>query len=234
MRLSSTRSGVFDNRIHVTDIFDFCLRKYALAEQHGVVLNSDEKVRDGLLLTFKLGQKIEDIVVESLFPLLDGGKQRCDHCKGMRYSGPVLEYKVGKYFITGHVDIMIKIGDSRHFVEVKSINGKGFDSVGDVPILKHQWQLMSYLYLAEKMNLGVSDTGYLIYVCKEYRESPITVFEVKQERGFKRHIKKVIGELKTFSKKGGMPDGICNNSLYPAARNCRLAPVCFEERVEDT
>lgn len=223
----STRSGRQDNIIHATDLFDFCLRKYFLAQKHDIPINIDRHKRvPGLELTFRLGEKIEAIVLEALQPYLVGDLSTCKTCGAIRYNAPLLKHSVGRFTIVGHVDAAIEYNNSRYILEIKSIDKDYFKDLEE-PQLKHAWQLQTYIYLKRKVRYPkIKNVGFIAYISKGYNNSPIKVFPVVTEKNFLDHMKKITQELKTFSKRK-VPPRVCTNRLYPLARNCPVVDVCF-------
>lgn len=225
----STRSQKFDNVIHVTDLYDFCARRYVLAQRHKIAINVDKKFPPAMNVTFRLGQKMETMVLESLQSCLFGDFSTCPTCGTIRYNPPLFQYSVGDFIITGHVDAVVSYGDKLFILEIKSMDKDQFNNLTE-PSLKYMWQLMSYLYLKKKKRIkDISDVGFLVYLSKGYNTKPVKVFPIEMDTPFLRHIRGVMRELKTLSKRK-LPKRICTTDLYPLAKECPVKDICFGRR----
>lgn len=159
-------------------------------------------------LTFRIGEKIEDIVREVL--------------NGKKPSPMVI--KIENLYIVGSPDIVV---ENKYLVECKSISRAWFEELNR-PFVKHEAQLNFYLWMASKCpSLGYSKHGAIIYVPKEEASDVAKVFPVSLSQGFERHFNNVINSIKRGIKERKLPKRICMDTKSPAARSCKLVKYCF-------
>ena len=223
--LASTRSNKVERVIHASSLYNFCLRKYVLAYRNDIVVNAESSVPLSLKVTFKLGQKIESMVLEALRPYLVGTLTKCQTCGRYSYKAPLFTKKIGKFRITGHPDAIITLDGVTYILEIKSIDKDRFKELTE-PTMQNAWQLMTYLYLCDKPSY--SDTGFVVYISKGHNNSPIKVYAVRQDEPFKAYTEARMEELKTFAKTNELPEQICNNKMFPLARECPVVDICFK------
>ncbi|TAL62077.1 MAG: hypothetical protein EPN88_13750 [Bacteroidetes bacterium] len=234
----------YGRNIHASDIYDFCIRRHCLFSKEIV----PEEKRDkniATAITFAIGRKIQEIVEENIPNIY--GTWECKYCNELFYGlKPItvdrkccnkgdfnyLEteiYAGDKDFkITGHIDILT-MGKEIYPIEVKSISSKGFDPLRE-PLLSHKYQLLTYLWLAKYGNCRFelsTEKGYIIYVCKEYRNDPIKIFEVHPEEFFNNHMINIVRELKKFYKIKEIPSRSCTTKYHLMAKNCQIKDYCF-------
>jgi len=252
---SSSRN---DNHIHVSDLIDFCPRKYALCMKHEIPFHMKTYLPVSRSLTFDIGKKIQSIVIERLRRRRDGmliGTWKCLACKKQFFgqdgkcpycNAQLLIYKDTKlvldmeYFkIVGNMDINLIYNDRILIADVKSIKGANFDKLSGTH-LNYRKQVNLYLWLARVGKLTVpkkidldfyTRTGVLLYVSKEERSDPIKTFLVPYDTDFIIDIEKKLNKLKAFSKnKKGIPRKICTSSHIYMARQCHVSDLCFNQK----
>lgn len=227
--LPSNRSHRVDMVIHCTDLYNFCLRKYVLATKNNIILNSERRLPLATKVTYKLGTLIEKMVLESLRDDLVGKLSKCSSCGQLRYSAPLFRVKVGRFEIIGHPDCVIRIDGIDYILEIKSIDKDRYNDFIE-PELRYLWQTMTYIYLKKKLRMrSISDTAFLIYVSKGQNRAPIKVVPVEMDNAYLKTIRAHMREIKTFSKKG-LPERVCNNSLFPMALKCPVKDFCFKKK----
>lgn len=161
-------------------------------------------------LTFRLGDKIEDIVRETI-----GGKKP-----------PPMALKIENLYIVGSPDILF---EDKYLIECKSIKLEGFNMLKE-PYIKHIAQLSFYLWLSEKHSLGYSKTGAIIYVPKEEADEIVKVFPVTLKPVFRNSFENIVSQIKRGIKERKLPPKICENTNAPSARMCKLVRQCFKRR----
>lgn len=161
-------------------------------------------------LTFRLGDKIEDIVRETL----EGKKP------------PPMALKIENLYIIGSPDILL---DNKYLIECKSIKTELFNKL-EQPFVKHIAQLSFYLWMAEKHNLGYSKTGAIIYVPKEETEEIVKIYPVTLKPVFRNTFESIVEQIRKGIKEKVLPKRICKNTNFPSARMCKLVRQCFKRR----
>jgi len=240
----------YSSIIHASDIFEMCVRKYCIFSKKQL-RRAKPGAGAGLALTFEIGKKIQHIVTECM-PEIVGVWQclvcnqihtgprpmECScHSRVFRYMETELSYPVGKFTMTGSIDVLTAEYDGAVPVEVKSIKPEDFDKLEE-PLLQHVYQVETYLYLISKLKnkdkilkyFKITDKkGYIIYVCKAHKQEPFKIFEIQPSVQFKKTMDNYIKDLKTFSKTGKIPARNCSTIHHPLARTCLVLDICFKE-----
>lgn len=193
--------------IHVSDINkDFCLRRFLLCNERGLPWRPDRHFDIGILLTFRIGEKIEEIIRECLERYL--------------IEDNYFRVKVGRFIVQGSADIVVKTKKGKLILEVKSINRGNFECL-DRPLPEHEFQLQSYLYLAQIVGKGFLKHGYVVYVAKEYMPIPIKLFKVELSEAVKSFYRGLFRDLRLYESRRVLPDR--------CQRSCFLREICLRE-----
>lgn len=232
--------------IHASDIYNFCLRRYALYKKYPIDIKS-KCITVAQALTYAIGTKIQEIVIENSLSLIGiwecglcyklyyGYKpKRCESCmsKKFTYKELNLEYKS----LVGHIDMIHREADESVIVEIKSIEPERFKNI-TMPSLQHECQLQVYLYLINRnktrnkilRDLKITGKyGYVLYVCKTSLQEPFKLFTVKYKRSFAKQLDSYLKSIEDFSRTGEIPDRICKSKIDLMAKHCDLAHLCFD------
>lgn len=187
-----------------------CPRYVILSYYYKTPLVTQKEFPPKTYLTFRLGDKIEDIVRETL-----GGKKP-----------PPMALKIDDLYIVGSPDILL---EDKYLIECKSIKLEGFNKLNE-PYVKHVAQLSFYLWLAEKHSLNYSKTGAIIYVPKEESEDIVKVFPVTLKPVFRNIFENIVEQIRKGIKERKLPKRICENTNLYMARKCKLVRQCFKRR----
>jgi CRISPR/Cas system-associated exonuclease Cas4 (RecB family) len=226
IKLDSTRSGEFAPEIHASSLYNGCPRRFVLAYRMGILLNGRiQKLSNSQKVTYRIGQKIEEMVIEALRPYLIG--QIKTYGNIWIYRSPLLRYKIGEFEILGHPDIVVAIDGVKFIIEVKSIDKDEFDTLNE-HIYKHEHQTLAYVYLAKKSRMGFSDVAFIVYIAKGHKQDPIKVFPVKLTKSYREQLE-VFSKSVKKSKVEGIPKRICTTKLHPLARGCPIRNICWGE-----
>jgi len=197
--------------IHATDIKDLCLREFLILYKKGIKYQKSFFIRDRTYLTFKIGDKIEDIVRENL----EGIKP------------PPFILKLKDIFITGSPDIIVKDSKGlRYIIECKSIKKEDYVLL-EAPIPTHILQISFYLWFSKKYLKGFADYGFITYVPKQEAEPIIKVFKVALEDRYRKIFENLVNRIKKFLKTGELPERVCSSVNSSLARNCSVRSLCF-------
>lgn len=162
----------------------------------------------GTALTFAIGNKIEEIVIEKL-----GG-----------HKPKPMGIRVGDIYIIGSPDIIV---DDKYIVECKSINRDSYLLLSE-PKPKHVAQISFYMWIAQKHKLPYSTTGAIVYIPKEeVREEIIKVFEIKLTDHYINLYNRILDEIKNSVKHKKLPKRICKSTNSYSAKRCNLVKECF-------
>lgn len=193
--------------IHVSDINrDFCLRRFLLCSERGLPWRIERKFDMGILMAFRIGEKIEEIIRECLERyVLDEN---------------FFKLSVGRFTIQGSADIVVRTKRGKMILEVKSINRSNFE-VLQRALPEHEFQLQSYLYLSQLVGEGFLRHGYVIYVAKEYTPQPIKLFRVELNDLVKDFYEGLVEGLRLYERHKILPKR--------CQRGCFLSDICLKE-----
>jgi len=235
-------------KVHASGVFDICARRHALADKEGIQVGK-QKIGGPLAMTFEIGSKIQDIVLEHL-PTVAVGKwecagcghtiwspfpKKCTKCKGIifKYHEASFKYKAGKFEIVCHHDgFVMKNPTMIYPLEVKSIKVEEFEKLTG-PLLSHHYQVTSGLWLAKhdkkhQVPYKISTAkAYIIYISKAHKMPPWKIFEVKPHPVAVKVLNDTVKELKAYSKTGKLPKRICNDTRHLCAKKCGIVGTCF-------
>lgn len=247
--MSRTRREDEHHKVHASGLYNFCARRHAISNKHELKVEKN-KIRSELALTFEIGSKIQDIVIEHL-PHSGIGEWHCLSCKEVYYSpypnkcgscgGPSfkykevgLSYKAGAFDIVCHFDGFVRYdAKSVYPIEIKSIRQEDFDVLAE-PSVAYAYQITTGLWLAKKAKHKAFpykikyDKAFIIYVCKSHKKLPIKVFEVKPNPTAVKLLNSACKELQTYSKTKKLPKRICATTHHLMAKTCGLKEVCFQ------
>lgn len=193
--------------IHISDIDeDFCLRKVFLCCQYNINWRKSPYYTVETLLTFRIGEKIEEITRECL--------------KGKK--GNPFKLKAGKFYLVATPDIIVEYNNEKYIIENKSINKISFLELKE-PLQAHIFQLSFYIYIAKKYYQGFASKGYLVYIPKEYVSPPLKIFEVVSNEDFEKKVASFIKAFVKSAKNKVLPKRICQ---YPR-KDCPVVNKCF-------
>lgn len=210
-----------DNRIHVSNLVEFCPRQFAYYQLSGNMYNEARSLSVREILTFKIGDAIHDII------------KYAARLSGISIVEEIhMKIESGEFAVTGSADLIVSIKEhpKELVLEIKSIAKSQFDLL-DKPLLPHEFQISTYLYLLEQMERSNTETsfGYVVYVSKEVSPSPIKVFRVDRAEIFLTEIKAQLAEVKIFSETGELPNKVCSSHLSAMARKCVFNANCFKK-----
>lgn len=223
--LDATHRPRNDNDIHVSNLLDFCPREFAILQEFGEPYNKSKSLGLRELVTFRLGDKIHDLLQEAF--------------KGaniLEINELSFRLPIGKgIYVTGSCDNVIKFPGERlcHIVECKSIDGDKFDQLNEAPIVNHELQLSLYLWFLQQTEWKSKldpERGFVVYLSKKYTHNPIRPFMIKRAKAFCEHVAKQLKEVKTYLKTKKVPKQICKTRLQPRARSvCSVVDYCFRK-----
>lgn len=199
--------------IHAYHAYNFCARQIILAKQNNIHLDKHQKWPPQTLFTFRLGEKIEEMMIE----LMNGEKP------------PTIKTRIGSIPIRGNPDFLIRVNGKRYVVECKSIKKEDYLALNE-PLIPHKYQLMYYLYLGKKLGLDYEyDLGFILYVPKQQTQDIYKMFPMKYDEKIEKIFDKQFRELKAAMKTGRLPERICKASGSSMAKNCPVVYLCFKE-----
>jgi len=197
--------------IHATDVLKICLREKLILYQKGLLKGNNIYISDGRYVTFMIGNKIEDIILE----LIEGTKP------------PAMGLKIGDLRLIGSPDGIITLDGEKYIVECKSINREAFNSLVK-PVPTHLYQLSFYCWISEKLKLDYDyKTGIIIYMAKEEVKDPIKLFVAERDSYVCNIYEQTLKSLKRFVKYGELPKRICANVSTQFAKTCVVKEECF-------
>lgn len=190
-------------------MYGICPRYVVLCYFYNIPISNNKSYPLKTYLTFKIGEKIEEIALE----MLNGRKP------------PPLAIKIRDLYIVGSPDIVVH---NKYIVECKSINKQTFQSLQE-PIVRHTAQLSFYLWLASKyQHIGYSQHGAIVYIPKEEADEIIKVFPVSLSQGYANYFESVINQIKKGIQDRKLPIRACNSRTSLTARACKLVELCFK------
>ena len=199
--------------LHAYHFFDFCARRVILALEYGMHLDAQKKFPPQTLLTFRIGEKIEEIAKE----ILQGEE------------APILKARIGpKIRVRGHPDFLVTVNGYKMVVECKSIKKEDFVGLTE-PIHSHKYQLMYYLWLGKRLNAPYyHNAGIVLYIPKQQTSDLFKAFVVKYNDNIAEEYE---GHVKAIKKglKGQLPDRTCNNFGSARRRDCPVRHLCFKD-----
>lgn len=202
--------------LHATDLYNTCLRQFLLAYKNGINIHSFEQCYpDKTYLTFKLGDKIEEIVREMV-----GG-----------YKPNPMALKVKDIIVIGSPDIVVEISGKKVILECKSIKKENYERLTE-PLPQHEEQLQTYLWLATKFpNLNYAKVGAVVYVPKQETTPLIKIFTVKYDKVRADKFERMLKKIKDFVSSGKLPMRICVNERAGEKQGCKFVNECFKEEL---
>jgi CRISPR/Cas system-associated exonuclease Cas4 (RecB family) len=207
IKISSTRGNDF-SVLNASLLYNICPRGCHLIYNNKLLVHQQEKsIDDSLKLVFKLGWKIEEIINEALLQY--------------HVNVPLLSYKIGNFTIKGHPDIIIENNGNVYILEIKSMSLEQFKQLKQ-PIYKHEHQLLTYLLLAKKNKLKVTQ-GFLVYVSKGHWKPPIKIYPMSLNKTFEQQFKQFAKGLCSNT----MPDRTCATQVHASLTNCPVKDLCF-------
>jgi len=242
-------------KIHVSSLYSFCLHRWHIAYNKQTVYSPEENLDLGRALTFQIGRKIQDIVVESVINKYPDNILRrsvCNLCKKEVYNpigmycdcGGKFEYMETQiklkipntpFYISGSIDMFMAVDSNGYFpIEIKSVREEDFNA--NVKY-NYAYQLANYIYLLLntieelpfKINKGI---GGLLYVCKKHSNSPLKIFAISSLEN--SILKNIINDnnilIKNIQKyyKTAQTVKICKSKNSPIAKKCPFKKECWE------
>lgn len=130
-----------------------------------------------------------------------------------------------KYNLLFTPDAIIKIGNKKYVVEIKSVNNYQFKNMTCHPSGEKQLQL--YMHFLSVPN------GFVL--CENKNTQDIKVFayayDYKKVFIYLQRMREVLRYKKDFVYIGKLPDRICSNVACSRASQCNYASACFEKRI---
>lgn len=170
----SGRTEQKNTTIHASDIFNFCPRRFCLCLEYDIPFHVNEYIGNSLALTFDIGRKIQDIVIERIMKsgkLIGTWTCECGHtyfgflekvcpkCKKYKpkYKDTQLKIYLGKnIWIVGNMDIQVADSELIYIGEIKSIKKDEYLSLKE-PLINHKYQIMTYLYMLGHKDVFVNN-----------------------------------------------------------------------------
>lgn len=170
----SGRTEQKNTTIHASDIFNFCPRKFCLCVEHEIPFHVNEYIGNSLALTFDIGRKIQDIIVERILKsgkLIGTWSCECGHtyfgffekvcpkCKKRqpKYKDTQLKIHLGRnVWIVGNMDIQVTDGKYIYVGEIKSIKKDEYLNLKE-PLINHKYQIMTYLFMLSDKNVYINN-----------------------------------------------------------------------------
>jgi hypothetical protein len=118
-------------------------------------------------------------------------------------------------------DDIVKIGNKKYVVEIKSVNTYQFQHMKSHPSAKKQ--LMLYMHMLCIPN------GFVLCEDKNTQEVKVFVYRYNPEeaRPFVERMLMVKKFIRRFIKTGKLPDRCCKNEKTKQASNCAMCNACF-------
>ncbi len=202
--------------IHATDLINnFCLRRFLLCYQHGLAYSSNKKFPAKTYLTFRIGDKIEEIARE----ILAGYKP-----------APIGLY-IKDILICGSPDIVVvdMENDIKFFVECKSIKKEAYDKLVK-PVQMHELQLQTYLWLANRhFQEFYGKAGVILYIPKQESTPLVKAFQIEYDESIGRRFESVVVKIKRFLKLKELPRRFCKNEKMARSFDCNIFRICEKE-----
>src|SRR3972149_9374338 len=213
------------NKLHATNLIDFCPREYALCLHHKLMFNAGRPTSLAQKVTYEIGRRIEAMVIEALVveKVVVNIENIACSCASPY---PIL--------FTPDIFVQFNVKDIPYIVEVKSIKPEAFD-VLETAQVTHECQLSLYLWFASLLKMKVhTEDGLILYVVKTQKPMPMKCFHIRRNEDFIKRVQTQLDELKTFSKKKVLPKRICNSPLALMAKCCQkgVVELCFKD-IED-
>lgn len=170
----SGRTEQKNTTIHASDFFNFCPRRFCLCIERGIPFHVNEYIGNSLALTFDIGRKIQDIVIERIFKsgkLIGTWICNCGHtyfgffervcpkCKKYipKYKDTQLKIHLGKnVWVVGNMDIQVADDEYIYIGEIKSIKKDEYLLLKD-PLINHRFQIMTYLFMLNEAGVLVNN-----------------------------------------------------------------------------
>ena len=263
------REGI---RFHVSDVIAYGDRRFCSREKVLLSMDSTPRfvgsLSPGMSLLFKSGDFIHDLVRDSFIHKSESyggyvyGDWRCSSCgsivhrnkcyssiKGseskcckatLNYSEIHLE--LPDYALTGHPDLLMKVGGIYHIYEIKSVyeNTLGGKSSGQVmpfntikePSPAHILQATMYYWMMRSVGMKVSKKLRILYVNRGnstlFRSRPYLEFSVyRYDRSRVEPFFKSCKNTLSFIENGTLPDRICKTHSCARAKGCVKRVECF-------
>jgi hypothetical protein len=207
-----------DKNIHVSQLHDFCPRRYALSRILNLSYYGEDNADFGMLLTRAIGCKYEDIAYETLIAGVTRIKNKIKRKVNIKY------HIINDIWLTGEIDIVL----GKYVMEIKSMRPEEWDSE-EIPI-KYQSQVKGYLSLINLLNKKdlSDDFGFIVCFRKLQKKVPVKVKKINYDKEMTKKIRWIIKEIKLWAKTMQLPDRVCNNLHNFTAKNCPFRMKCFE------
>lgn len=127
--------------------------------------------------------------------------------------------------IGGHLDGLIAAPNRTDLglFEGKSIGTKGFWEVRQAPKVEHVIQMHVYFWLADLK------WGKILYWSKgDNGLNALRVFTVERDEETVQQIQSTLKSIWHGIETGMLPSRICSSQTCPRAKECSVAPVCFD------
>lgn len=237
--LSQYGNGRDDNHIHASDLPKWCSRRYVLCHKLNRPYHPKKYLGIATALTFSIGKKIEDIVIENL-TIAYQSIPDVKVIKEIKF-----EHKRDSLILTGSLDVGLTYDNIFIPTEVKSIRPDAFDTL-ETPLLEHTTQLQTYLFLSQQNTTltGFSTTqnkpiqldlkhyksqmGVMVYVCKTEKPDPLKTFDVEYDKEHKKYLMSLLKKVSKSISAKRLPKKICVHQGSSFAKQCPEVNFCFE------
>lgn len=191
--------------IHVSDLFDGCMRQIFLAKQEGTQLV--QRISPDLRLKFEVGNAME-IVVRKWMEKLGIFEE----------AQPLL--KDDNLKIVGHPDLRLKNGQ---LVEIKALDPARFRLVKYRPLAPHEFQVQTYLWLDR------AKEAILFMLTWGSEKNPFHDLPIRYNIKVGEAITKTVSSLREAEAGGRIPPRVCKAIDEKRALVCPVRERCFGE-----
>lgn len=189
--------------IHITDIYEGCMRQLFLAKREGITV--DRPIAPSTRVRFAIGEAMEEIIRRWLSEIGILVEEK-----------PVLMNRQLK--IIGSPDGRLKNGE---LVEIKAMNPGIFRLAAREPLPKHKFQLAAYLWL------DGSQKGILLSATWGDTKHPFRDQEVRFNVKVGEAITRTVSQLREAESGGNIPGRVCDHIDSQRATVCPVRNLCF-------
>lgn len=215
-------SGREDRHIHVSDLADFCTRKFAYSVLEDAPFNPKSWADLGMLMTRAIGVKVEDIIVQGLRDNRD--------VSNLIHTNNLMQIPIADWMLVGRPDLVI----GTQIYEIKSMRVEDFEL--DYVSPSYQVQALGYMWCAKhklgKKQLANVNTKSVTFIkaCKAHKPQPYKCLDVQYDKSFDIKMANIEADLKKFAKnRKNIPAKVCSGLHCSLAKKCPFRGICFAD-----
>jgi len=193
-----------DGWMHVTDIWDNCMRQVYLANSLSVTVT--QVVHPSSWVKFRIGEALESVLKKEMYAL--GIIVEDDHVRDENLK------------IIGHHDVRFKNG---MVGEIKCMDPVLFRLAKKYPLRHHQFQVETYLCLDRQFS-----EAPLVSFSYGSDEMPFREQTIAYNVKTKEDIKRAVAPLREAEAGGPLPNRCCTSMSDKRAVVCPVARQCFQ------